>query len=521
MRKKCFNLLFVIVFLLFVSFRISEGSFRFTVTSDMRDYSDEFQNICKQITKKLGGPGIFHISVGDIDPPSDVYNIITSEWGTSSIWYPVVGNHEVETTSDMDWIRNEYSSLPYIVNPGPTNCETTTYSFEYENAHFVVLNEYYDGSSDIGTDGDIVDALYNWIVDDLNKNTKPIVFVFGHEPAYPQPDTAWGDCRHYGDSLDKYPSNRDRFWNLLEEKNVVTYFCGHTHRYSRYRGNGKVWQVDCGQARGQKYDAFLNVTVNEDNVIFDVYRDLDVDGDYSLFDRWNVSLNESKVEITVVKTSYVTATIRLQSGEVKIDIPQNAFSEDVVITLSTTTLPVSNVSGVVSTGIGVGVLLNKSLSLLKKVVISFEYQSSDITHNENNLYIARYDENSFQWIPLISTVYSNQNRVEASTTHLSKFQIMEKIPSSSLDGVIVYPNPYKVTTDTKGITFSGLTEQADIKIFTISGELVKEIKETNGDGIYLWPVTNNKGEHLASGVYIYVITNDKNEKKTGKIAVIK
>ena len=55
------------------------------------------------------------------------------------------------------------------------SCGTNTYSFNYGNAHFVAINEYYDGTCDIGTEGDVVDELYNWLVADLDANTKPAV----------------------------------------------------------------------------------------------------------------------------------------------------------------------------------------------------------------------------------------------------------------------------------------------------------------------------------------------------------
>ena len=54
-------------------------------------------------------------------------------------------------------------------------CEETTYSFDYDNAHFVVLNVYCDENSDIDTsaDGEISDHLYDWLVLDLEATTKP------------------------------------------------------------------------------------------------------------------------------------------------------------------------------------------------------------------------------------------------------------------------------------------------------------------------------------------------------------
>jgi hypothetical protein len=152
----------------------------------------------------------------------------------------------------MSWLRNYNSggdSLPNVVNIGPPGSVETTYSFDYGSVHFVVINEYYDGSSDVGSDGDVVDALHDWLVNDLTANQKPITFVVGHEPAYPQPDEENGRLRHENDSLYKYPVNRDRFWNTLIDYGVLAYLCGHTHNYSVVNIND-VWQIDVGHARG-------------------------------------------------------------------------------------------------------------------------------------------------------------------------------------------------------------------------------------------------------------------------------
>ena len=120
------------------------------------------------------------------------------------------------------------------------------------------------------------DALYSWLVDDLNATDKRHIFVFGHEPAYPQPDADNGRLRHLGDSLDGHPANRDRFWNLLKDKGVVAYMCGHTHGYSAVAIDG-VWQLDVGHARGLgdtgAQSTFVMVHVDGDVVIFEAYRD--------------------------------------------------------------------------------------------------------------------------------------------------------------------------------------------------------------------------------------------------------
>ena len=268
------NLYWFIFFLLIVSMaacgpqtserscKLSGDCFHFTVTVDVRGVRDKFQYILSQMTQKIKDEGAFHITPGDMDPPSDNYLDLTNEFGSDVVWFPVVGNHETESVEDMQWLKSHYQQLPWIVNPGPQGGETTSYSFDYENAHFTVLNQYFDGVSEVGTDGDVADDLYNWLAADLANTPKSVKFVFGHEPAFPL-------NRHVGDSLGKYPQNRDRFWNLLEEERVAAYFCGHTHYYSAYRKEDSlVWQIDAGNAgvnvfglAGEEIHTFLDVLV--------------------------------------------------------------------------------------------------------------------------------------------------------------------------------------------------------------------------------------------------------------------
>ncbi|MGA9347955.1 MAG: metallophosphoesterase [Anaerolineae bacterium] len=265
------------------------SQFTFVVTSDMRQYSGPgynssqyFRGACEAIASR--DRGAFMVSPGDIDPTSDVHWTITSTLGAAYTWYPVVGNHELPGGgqesyygANMDWLRSyNYGA----VNPGPSGCPETTYSFDYQNAHFVMLNEYCDTGGDTVRDGDVPDHLYDWLVADLSATDKTHIFVFGHEPAYPQPDADNRRIRHLGDSLDQYPTHRDRFWNLLRDEGIVVYVCGHTHNYSAVEIDG-VWQLDAGHARGQgdtgARSTFIMIQVDADGVTFRTYRD-DADG---------------------------------------------------------------------------------------------------------------------------------------------------------------------------------------------------------------------------------------------------
>jgi len=272
-----------------------DDPFTFVVTADMRNFagpgydsSDYFRGVVEAIDSL--GKGAFMVSPGDVDPPANVLWTITRTLGITYTWYPVVGNHELpgdgyedQPGDNMNWLNSyDYGT----VNPGPTGCPTTTYSFDYRNAHFVMLNEYCDSSGDDVTDGDVPDHLHNWLTNDLSSTSKAHIFVFGHEPAYPQPDVDNGRARHMSASLNTHPTNRDRFWTLLKDEGVVAYFCGHTHNYSAVNVDG-VWQVDVGHSRGAgdtgAPSTFVIIHVDGATVTFDTYRD-EHDGNYDYDD---------------------------------------------------------------------------------------------------------------------------------------------------------------------------------------------------------------------------------------------
>ena len=233
------------------------NAFEFITAADMRYYvsnvdtnTRHFMGALEAI--KLQGAGSFLVSTGDIDPPGEVRSAIDSILGQDYPWYPVIGNDEIEGEEHVEFLRNyarNKQNLPYLIRYGPAGCEETTFSFEWENCHFVVLNQYYDGKSDMGTDGDVVPELLEWLEVDLAENQKNFIFVFGHEPIFPMPDMETGRIRHDDNSLNKYMDNNIAFIQLLNKYEVTAYICGHTHNTSYSMFNG-LWQIDTGHSRG-------------------------------------------------------------------------------------------------------------------------------------------------------------------------------------------------------------------------------------------------------------------------------
>ncbi len=276
-----------------------EGSgFTFLISCDMREFAKPEYRDGRHFAQAVqaiadAGAGEFMVSPGDIDPPQDVREVLDSLIGAGYPWYPVIGNHEAETPEDMAWLR-EYNAggdkLPGIVRSGPEGSVETTFSFDYGPVHFAVINQYYDGSSDIGANGDVVDELYQWLAADLAASTKPYKIVAGHEPVVPVPDESSGRVRHADDSLNEHEQNNARFMALLRKHRAI-YLCGHTHNASVSYING-LWQLDAGHSRGVgdmgAPSSFMRVSVGEGVPEVELWRDDGSGSNYALRSTWTL-----------------------------------------------------------------------------------------------------------------------------------------------------------------------------------------------------------------------------------------
>lgn len=91
-----------------------------------------------------------------------------------------------------------------------------------------------------------------------------------------------------------------------------------------------------------------------------------------------------------------------------------------------------------------------------------------------------------------------------------------------------YPNPW-IPEDTKlktgnlqdGITFEGLTENGEIMIYTITGELIRKVEfENNKEGKLQLFGSNDDTQLLTSGIYIWKVKTSE-QVYSGKIIVIR
>ena len=259
----------------------SSNAFCFITAGDMRNFTASasagqryFDGACEALQSI--GAGAFMISPGDCDPPAPVRTVIDHYLGTNYVWYPVIGNHEAGNPTNMVWLQRwARAGIPHLTRAGPPGTEETTYSFEFANSHFIVLNEYYDGHSATIRKEDLPEATFDWLARDLAATRKPLIWVIGHVPIRSLPDMDTGRLRHEGESLATNPARLERFLQLLKQHHARAYICGHTHDCSIAKING-VWQADSGHVRGAgdkgAPSTFLKFRISGTRTWVDIYR---------------------------------------------------------------------------------------------------------------------------------------------------------------------------------------------------------------------------------------------------------
>ncbi len=212
-----------------------ENSFSFAIIGDTQRFNNNdpngnFQKAMASI-RKLNPDMVF--AVGDLLGSCDSYDKCEKGYGNwknivGSLMpktYAAQGNHDRTGGDKTDNIWR--SSFDFPTN-GPSGYSEQTYSFDFENSHFIVLE------SDKPTMHDINSEQRAWLETDLAANKKDNTFVFFHEPAFPVSSKV-------GESLDKHTNERDALWKIFDKYNVTAVINGHEHIVSRRKIDSKVF----------------------------------------------------------------------------------------------------------------------------------------------------------------------------------------------------------------------------------------------------------------------------------------
>lgn len=210
----------------------SAQSFRFAVLGDSGDGSQNQKDVAARLLQIQ--PNLV-VHSGDM-----IYNQATYDGFETKFfqiykdlikgtWFaPTMGNHDV-TYNNGKSFTDVFVNPPNATNPAERELY---YSFDYGNAHFVILNNYF-AMATVGS------AQYNWLRADLAASNQFWKFVFFHEPAYST------------DSKQRARDNAAIVQNLVplfEQYGVDIVFSGHWHYYERMKPllRGQVSTIEAG-----------------------------------------------------------------------------------------------------------------------------------------------------------------------------------------------------------------------------------------------------------------------------------
>lgn len=183
---------------------------------------------------------------------------------------PAIGNHEFEETS-------LYFKSFVLPQNGPEGLKEHHYSFDYGDAHFVVLD-----SNLMGSEGDLSEAGMSWLESDLQSSGKTWKFVVFHHPPYGV------------DSRDTTLSNmvKASWVPIMESNGVDMVFVAHQHMYMRTYpisageiqekpGQGNITYVlgDAGNKTYLNPEAHDYIAVVEEGSAATGYTVINIDGD--------------------------------------------------------------------------------------------------------------------------------------------------------------------------------------------------------------------------------------------------
>ncbi|MCK9583064.1 MAG: hypothetical protein M0Q46_05610 [Endomicrobiales bacterium] len=244
------------------------------------------------------------------------------------------------------------------------------------------------------------------------------------------------------------------------------------------------------------------------------------DGAFSITISDNVDTSTNSVSAYLNKSQDFTLMLTTLLESVDIYIPAGTFNQSVLVVLSTAAINKDERDGQRIIPVCVEISA-EGLQPNGNITITLYYTDAQVSgYDETKLVLSRYDTATNRWLVLPSIVYPEQNKVVATTNHLSKFALIQLSPLNALSDAFAYPVPFDPIKQSAGLTFDKLTKDAEIKIYSINGAFVRQVPYNSQNGKAIWDGRDYSGEYVASGVYIALIKND-NEKKIIKIAVEK
>ncbi|MEI6286450.1 MAG: metallophosphoesterase family protein [Bacillota bacterium] len=251
------------------SFTTAPGSiapFKFLLFGDSQSVDYGIWGKTVQNAYRTYHDAAFFINVGDLIDVGDDYKqwfawLKNAQGVINNIsCMPASGNHENYSITAKLSLPTGFHNLLALPQNGPDKLKGITYSFDYSNAHFIVLDTQY------GEEANLVPNLLPlqaaWLERDLAASDKTWKIVVMHRPLY-------NNTR-----AESHPQLRTAFAALFSKYHVDVVFNGHDHVYARTfplldgkatdNARGTVY-VNCGRSGSKKHPLGMVATSLDDS----------------------------------------------------------------------------------------------------------------------------------------------------------------------------------------------------------------------------------------------------------------
>jgi hypothetical protein len=240
----------------------------------------------------------------------------------------------------------------------------------------------------------------------------------------------------------------------------------------------------------------------------------------STANRTVTSVTRSSLLLTVGVTYYFT--VRAENG---VSLQSNPKSSDgLAVIEGTDDIPpvISNISATNIIRTGATITWNTDEPATSRVEYGLSLSYGDVSAEDSNLVTSH----SVGLSGLTAgtqyhyAVVSRDAMGNESTSLDKTFMTLSGIADIKEEiDVKTYPNPYSPSRGNSMRFSVDRTTGGEVRIYTISGRLVKELLIASGENEVNWDVLNEEGNSIKAGLYLYTIIDAEGNKKTGKLAI--
>jgi hypothetical protein len=231
-------------------------------------------------------------------------------------------------------------------------------------------------------------------------------------------------------------------------------------------------------------------------------------------------VTESGLSLTVGATYYFT--VKAENG---VSLQSNSTSSDGQCVLGGGTGPggdetppvISGVNAVNITMTGATITWDTDEPATSRVQYGATVSYGNSTVEDSNLVTGH----SVDLTDLIPGIEYHYRVISKDSSSNEKISIDYKFTTPGEDKIDakVYPSPYSPSKGNSMRFSVDRTTGGEVRIYTISGKLVKKLLIASGESDVNWDVLNEEGNSIKAGLYLYSITDSDGNKKTGKLAI--